>query len=89
MQKEIKIEPLFKEGTEVIEDGTKRVGVISKVRTKINKLSLTNFEIEVSYSVFRESGYNSFRSLEENLREIVYDYEGEPQVLPKGTSSNN
>ena len=89
MQKEINIKPLFKEGTEVIEDGTKRIGVVSKVRTKVNKINLTTFGVEVSYSVFRENGYNSFRSLEENLREIVYDFNGDLQVLPKGVTSND
>lgn len=85
----IQVEPLFELGTEVIDHATQRLGTISKVWTRANKLSLTEYEIEVYYSVHREKGYNSFRAAEENLREIVYDEYGNAKVMPKGSSSSS
>jgi len=85
----LKIIPLFEVGTEVIDFATKRVGKVSKIWTRVNKISLTEYKIEVSYSVFRDRGYNAFRATQENLREIVYDEYGNTNIMPEGLSSKN
>lgn len=86
MQK-FRIESLFCVGDEVKENGTGREGRILSVNPKLVALDKFNYIAEVSYSVKPEKGYNQFRAKESDLREIVYDFEGNPQLLPEGMTS--
>lgn len=86
----VELKPIFQRGDEVIErEGGKRIGVIGKVWTKPIKITDTVFDFEISYSVYRDKGYNQFRAKENNLRAVAYDEEGNLHVMPKGVTTRH
>jgi hypothetical protein len=81
---EFKIIPKYTYGERLGCRLTKRIGEVIKIYPTLIKIDDYNYKTKIAYTLRPDKKYNQFKVAEENIGEVVSDYEtGEEYILPE------